>query len=207
MRDVLLRARHLLAAPGEPIEYVYFPRDSVISLLVPMQDGTTVEGATIGNEGLIGLQVFLGNGKATEDVVVQIAGSAVRMPANAFREFVRNHPPLAALLGRYTLALMNQLARTAGCNRLHNVDQRCARWLLMTHDRVGDDTFALTHELLASTLGVRRASVTEAAGGFQRAGLIAYRFGKITIRNRPGLEAVACEDYRLTRAAYDGTYA
>ena len=206
LEPVCLHAHEVLAYPDEPLAHVYFPCDAVVTLLVPMEDGAAVEGATIGNEGLVGLGVFLGDAAPNEEMVVQIPGEAVRMRAADFRRAVARSGQMQTQLQRYTLALINQLGRTAGCNRLHSVDKRCARWLMMSRDRVGRDTFPLTHESLAGTLGVRRASVTEAAGTLQRAGIIDYHRGCITIRDSAGLEAAACEDYQLSREAYDRLY-
>jgi len=170
MESAFLKAHQVLAYPDEPQTFVYFPRDAVVTLLVLMEDGAAVEGATIGNEGLVGVSVFLGDAAPNEEMVVQVAGEAARMPAADFRRTIASSVKLQAQLQRYTLALMNQLGRTAGCNRLHSVEERCARWLMMTKDRMGRETFPLTHESLAGTLGVRRASVTEAAGTLHRAG-------------------------------------
>jgi CRP-like cAMP-binding protein len=206
MESACLKAHQVLAYPDEPQTHVYFPRDAVVTLLVLMQDGAAVEGATIGNEGLVGLAVFLGDAAPNEEMVVQVPGEAARMPAADFRRTIASSVKLQTQLQRYTLALMNQLGRTAGCNRLHSVEERCARWLMMSRDRVGRDTFPLTHESLAGTLGVRRASVTEAAGTLHRAGIIDYSRGCMTILNSAGLEAAACEDYRLSREAYDKLY-
>lgn len=206
MESACLKVHQVLAYPDEPQTYVYFPRDAVVTQLVLMQDGAAVEGATIGNEGLVGVAVFLGDTAPSEEMVVQVAGEAARMPAADFRHSIANSIKLQAQLQRYTLALMNQLGRTAGCNRLHSVEERCARWLMMTRDRMGRETFPLTHESLAGTLGVRRASVTEAAGTLHRAGIIDYSRGSMTILDSAGLEAAACEDYRLSREAYDRLY-
>jgi CRP-like cAMP-binding protein len=196
----------VVAALGEPVRHVYFLRDAVLTLLVEMEDGTSVEGATIGNEGMVGLDAFLGARAATAPIVVQIAGQAVRMEAEAFHEAVRRSSALQLLLNRYTVALMNQLARTAACNRLHSVRQRCARWLLMSADRVGRDIFPLTHESLATVLGVRRASISEAAEAFRNAALIDYQRGHMAILDRAGLARAACEDYALSRDGYDQIY-
>jgi CRP-like cAMP-binding protein len=185
---------------------VYFVRDAIVSLVVAMADGSTVESATVGNEGVVGLGLFLGDGTATECMVVQITGQAAGMSAADFREAIRGSPRLQSLVGQYTLALMNHLARTAGCNRLHAVQQRYARWLLMSADRLGRTNLPLTHESLAILLGVRRASVSEAAEMLQRAGLIAYQRGRIAILDREGLERAACEDYRLSQDGYDRIY-
>jgi CRP-like cAMP-binding protein len=203
---VHLEAKQVLASPEQPIHYVYFPRDAVISILVPMEDGTAAEGATIGNEGMVGLGVFLGDSTSNEEIVPAVPGEALRARAGFFRDFVRQTPPLQAVLQRYTLALINHMGRTAGCNRVHPVDQRCARLLLMSRDRVGRDTFPMTHEFLAMVLAVRRASVTEAAGMLQQTGCIEYHRGHVTIRDARALEDAACEDYRLARGAYDRAY-
>jgi CRP-like cAMP-binding protein len=201
--SVRLEARQVLALLNQPIEHVYFPRGAVLTLLVPMEDRAPVGGAIVGNEGLVGLEVFLGSGHATEDIVVQIPGEAARMRAATFADVVRQSMDLQAALERYALALINQLVRTAGCNRLHSVDQRCARWLLMCDDRMRGGTFPFTHESLARLLGVRRASVTLAAWLFQQQGIIAYRHGWMSIVDRQRLEMAACEDYRLTPYDYE----
>jgi CRP-like cAMP-binding protein len=204
---VRLEPRQLLASPEQPMRHVYFLRDATVTFLVPMEDGSAAEGATVGNEGMIGLQVFLGDGLASEEIVPVILGEAVRVPTSEFKDVVQRSLALQTALHRYTQALMHQMARTAGCNRVHTVDQRCARLLLMSSDGVGQPTFSVTHEFLATMLAVRRASVTEAAGTLQQAGLIEYHRGKMTIQDRQGLEDVACEDYRLTRDAYERLYA
>ena len=203
LESVFLHVKQVLAAPEEPTRYVYFPRDAVLSLLVPMEDGTAVEGAMLGNEGVVGLQVFLGEGAPMEEIVVQVPGEAARMRANDFRIAFAGSCELQMLLHRYSLALMTQLARVAGCNRLHSVEKRAARWLLMCRDRTGRDTFPLTHECLASLLGVRRASVSVAAEALQNAGVIGYQRGTITVLDVERLEAASCEDYLLCRAGYD----
>jgi CRP-like cAMP-binding protein len=197
-----LRAQQVLAWPDEPIRHVYFERDGLVSVLVPMEDGKSVDGAIIGNEGMIGLQAFLGDGIAREELVQVTAGQAVRVPIAAFREFVAHCTALHTLLSRYTLALMTDMARAAGCNRLHSVEQRLARLLMVMVDRAGRETFALTHDVLASLLGARRASVTRAACALAAARLIDYRRGHLTITDRLGLTQVACEDYRHSRDAF-----
>jgi CRP-like cAMP-binding protein len=207
LEPVYLRAHQGLTFPDQPLAHVYFPLDAVVTLLVSMQDGTSVEGATIGNEGLVGLAAFLGDVAANEEMVVQIPGAALRMRTVDFRRVVAASFRLQLQLQHYTLALINQLGRTSGCNRLHSVEERCARWRMMSRDRVGRDAFPLTHESLASTLGVRRASVTEAAGKLHRAGIIDYHRGRITILDSIGLQAAACEDYQLSREGYDRLYA
>lgn len=200
---VRLTARQILNRSDEPITYVYFPYDAVLSVLIAMEDGATVEGAVIGNQGIVGLSVFLGGDTATDEVAVQISGSAGRMSASTFRDLVSTNAPLQEVLYRYALALMYELARTAGCNRLHSVRQRCARRLLVGRDLAGNAGYALTHETLANLLGVRRASVTEAAEALQQAGMIEYRRGWINIVDPLALETAACEDYRSVRSTYE----
>lgn len=194
---VRLGAREILYAAGQPIADVYFPRSGVCSMLAIMESGASVEVATIGREGMLGLQLFLGAESAPFQTYSQIAGEAFRMSAADFWTAVGRSETLRAVLLRYAQAQFIQTAQSAACNRLHPVEERCARWLLMTHDRVAADRFALTHEYLSQMLGVRRSSVTVAAGMLQQAGLIAYAYGTITIVDRGGLEMVACECYRL----------
>ena len=206
LHDVQIEHRQWLSRPNESIEHVYFPRGAVTSMLVPMADGQSVEGATIGLEGLAGIAVFLGEEPTEDEVICQVPGPAARMSADRFRAALTRSPVLHAQLHRYTHALMGQLIRTAGCNRVHPIEERCARWLLMTADRVCADQFQLTQEFLASMLGVRRPSVTVAAGLLQQAGLISYRRGIVSILDRERLEESACEDYRLTREIYERMY-
>jgi CRP-like cAMP-binding protein len=206
LHQVQLKTRQQLASPDQPTERVYFPRDAVVSMLVLMEDGKTVESAALGNEGIVGLELFLGDGRAQDVVIVQVGGEALCMSASRFRASVEGTPGLQMLLQRFSLALINQIVRTVGCNRAHSISERCARWLLMCRDRVGRDEFPLTHDFLARTLGVRRASVSEVAESLQRAGLIRYRQGRIYILDGAGLEDAACEDYGLSKAAYDRIY-
>jgi CRP-like cAMP-binding protein len=201
---VPLRTRERLIAPDVPIPCVYFPLHGVVSLISTLGDGTQVEVATIGNEGLIGLPLVLYANTIPFTAFVQVAGEALRMDAAVFGRLL--HAGTEAwpqLLYRYSLALFNQLAQHVVCNRLHRIAQRCARWLLLTHDRVGRDEFPLTHEFLALMLGVRRASVTEVAGRLQQAGLIRYRLGIMRVLDRAGLEAASCECYGVIKQEYD----
>jgi CRP-like cAMP-binding protein len=168
-----------------------------------MRDGRGVEVATIGNEGMVGLPVFLGAESTPGQALAQVPGAALRMPAAVFRRAVPPGSPLHALLQRYTHALMVQMAQGVACNRLHPIAARAARWLLQTHDRVRTDAFPLTQEFLAEMLGTRRAAVSQAAGQLQRAGLITYTRGVITIRDRTRLEEAACACYGIIRTAYD----
>jgi CRP-like cAMP-binding protein len=204
--DVTLAHRQVIATRGQPLQHVYFPRGAVLSILVTMDDGQAVEGATIGHEGMLGLAAFLGDGTSIEDAVCQVSGQAARMHVSDLQAASDRSGPLHDVLHRYALALMGQMTRTAGCNRVHPVEERLARWLLMTHDRVGADTFFLTHEFIAAMLGVRRPSVTVAAGILQRAGLIDYRRGNVQILDRPRLEESTCEDYRVSAQIYEGLF-
>jgi CRP-like cAMP-binding protein len=180
-----------------------FPRGAVISVIVTMDNGEAVEGATIGHEGMIGLAAFLDDGISIDDAVCQVAGPAARLDVQEFRAMAERSPILQHVLRRYTLALMGQLTRTAGCNRVHPVEERLARWLVMTQDRVGADEFTLAHDYIAAMLGVRRPSVTVVAGVLHQADLIEYRRGRIRIIDREGLQEAACEDYRVTEEIYE----
>jgi CRP-like cAMP-binding protein len=203
LEPVALSMQQVLYTPSTPISHVYFPRSAVVSLVVIMADDTRVEVATVGNEGLVGLPAYLGGYISPLQAFCQIPGSAWRTEAGQFREMVRRNEVLNNLLQRYTQALFNQISQAAACNRAHPIEERCARWLLMTHDRAVGDTFPLTHVFLAQMLGVRRATVTVVAGMLQQAGLIAYRRGVMTIVNRAGLEAASCECYRMIREDYE----
>jgi CRP-like cAMP-binding protein len=168
-----------------------------------MADGRAVEFGTVGNEGMIGLPLFLGADRSPHRAFTQVPGDALRMRAEDFREEMGRQGQLAGLLRRYNQALMNQMAYSVACNRLHSVEERMCRWLLMTHDRVGADRFPMTQEFLAQMLGVRRPSVTVVAGVLQKAGLIAYARGWVVILDRAGLEAASCECYRVVRDDFE----
>ncbi|HEV3049960.1 MAG TPA: Crp/Fnr family transcriptional regulator [Longimicrobium sp.] len=197
-----LPLRQLVFEPNRVMEHVYFPEDAVISILGLMEDGSAVETATVGNEGMVGVPVFLGAMQMAGQGFAQVPGSAWRLPAGALREEVRRGGALSRLLGRYTQALFTLVAQSSACNRKHTVAQRCARWLLMTHDRVAGDSFELTQLFLSQMLGVRRATVTEAAGELQARGLIEYTRGRMTILDRAGLEAASCPCYGIIRAEF-----
>jgi CRP-like cAMP-binding protein len=194
-----------LQEPGQPIGEVHFPVDAVVSILTRMDEGSSVEIATIGSEGLVGVQVAWGGGAMNprEIATVQVPGEIVSMDADAFRAEVERKGALASLVERYTQALFSQVSQQVACNGLHSVEQRCARWLLLTHDRVGTDEFPMTHEFLAQMLGVRRASVTVTAGILQRAGFVEFGRGRVAVVDRVGLEGAACECYAATREVYD----
>jgi len=178
---------------------VYFPVSGMISLVVKMTDADDVEATTIGNEGLIGIAVILGVASTTMEALCQIPGRALRVSTRVVLEEIQRTASVNRLLLRYAEAMMVQLAQHAACNRTHSIEQRCARWLLMTRDRVTSDEFPLTQQFLAQMLGVRRATVTMIAGALQKAGLIGYSRGRIRIVNGRGLEGVACECYDVVR--------
>jgi CRP-like cAMP-binding protein len=203
LETISLPFKQILHAPDAPIAHVYFPTEGVVSLVHFSAEGTAVEVATIGNEGMVGLPVFLGAESAPGQALAQVPGAALRMPAAVFRRAVPPGSPLHTLLQRYTHALMVQMAQGVACNRLHPIAARAARWLLQTRDRVRTDAFPLTQEFLAEMLGTRRAAVSQAAGQLQRAGLITYTRGVITIRDRTRLEEAACACYGIIRTAYD----
>jgi CRP-like cAMP-binding protein len=197
LEPVSLATRDLLFDVGEPITHVYFIESAVGSVLGVMADGTAVETATVGREGMVGIPVFLGSDRTSAQAFCQVAGDALRMESGAFRAHVAASAALRDLLNRYTQALFTQVAQSSACNRVHAMEQRCARWLLQTHDRVGVDSFPLAQQFLAQMLGVRRATVTVAAGALERVGLITYRQGVIRIVDRAGLEHFACECYAI----------
>jgi CRP-like cAMP-binding protein len=203
MEKLSLAVRQVLQEPEAPMPHVYFPLSGVVSLVISLKSGETVEIATVGNEGMLGTPVFLGVERAPMKAFCQVAGQALRMKSEHFRQAVAEHPDLAEMARRYTHGLLNQVAQTTACNHVHSVPARMCRWLLMTHDRVGADEFNLTQEFLAQMLGVRRPSVTVAAGALQKAGLIRYQRGRIRVADRAGLEARACECYGTVRADMD----
>jgi len=197
--------KYLLAESGDPINEVYFPVDAVVSVLTRMDDGASVEIATIGNEGLVGVSVAWGADTMNpkEFATVQVPGTIVSMDREAFRQEVQRQGPLASLVERYTQAFFTQVSQQVACNGLHSVEQRCARWLLLTQDRAGTDEFPMTHEFLAQMLGVRRATVTVTAGILQKAGFVQFTRGRVAIVDREGLEDAACECYAVTREVYE----
>lgn len=193
---------------NQPITHVYFPISGVASLLMLGENGEAseaVEVSTVGNEGMVGIPVFLGQNSTPGRALMQVPGTALRMPVAAFRQEVVEDPEsrLEVLLQYYTHALMVQMAQSVACNRLHTIEQRAARWLLTTRDRVGGPTFPLTQEFLAQMLGVRRASVSEVASVLQDEGLLSYTRGVITILDADGMEARACACYRIIRDEFD----
>lgn len=203
MEGVSLKLKQSVYEPNELIEYVYFVKNGVVSLLTVMEDGREVEVATVGNEGMVGLPVFLGSDKIPGKAFSQVPGDALRMKADVFKDKVTPGSPLHDLLQRYTQALFNLIAQGSACNSLHSVEERMCRWLLMTQDRVGQDEFPLTQEFLSKMLSVRRPTVSMTASILQKAGLICYSRGKITILDREGLEASSCECYGIITAEFD----
>jgi len=203
LKAVPLKFRVSPHEPGDKMPYVYFPNTGVISMLTVMEDGTAVEIATIGNEGMADLFVFLGLEESDSRLLIQVPGTAMRMESARFREHVEQIPSLRTLLGYYAVALFALVAQSAACNRMHPMVERCARWLLMTHDRVDAAVFPMTHDFLSEMLGVRRPSVSVAAEALRQAGLITYHRGKVTVLDRAGLEAATCECYGLIRGRFD----
>lgn len=197
--------KQLLYGPGARIEALYFPVNAVVSILNTLSDGAAVEIATIGNEGMVGSPVVLGSDAmpTREFCQVQVPGELLRMDKTSFAEVLSDEGPFRDVIQLYVQALFIQIAQQVACNALHSVEERCSRWLLLTHDRVHSDSFPLTQEFLAQMLGVRRASVTLAAGALQTAGLIRYRRGEVVIIDRAGLEDVSCECYRVLRDEFD----
>ena len=202
LQRVPLESRQVLAEPNMPIRHVYFPETAIISFVSQLSDGGMVEVGTAGCDGMAGLSLFLGSASASTCAFVQIPGTALRMDADVFQGVAGESGCLHRILLRYSHAFLTQVAQTAACNGAHLVDQRCARWLLMTHDRVDGNEFPLTHELMALMLGVRRPGVTLAMRALQDAGLVRYTRGRVEISDRPGLEQASCECYQVVRAHF-----
>jgi CRP-like cAMP-binding protein len=193
----------VLYESGSTLSHVYFPTTAIVSLLYVMENGGSAEIAVVGNEGLVGISLFMGGESTPSRAVVQSAGQGVRLPARILKdEFGRGGPVLHLLL-RYTQALITQMAQTAVCNRHHSLDQQLCRWLLLSLDRLHGNVLAMTQELIANMLGVRREGVTEAALKLQRAGLIRYARGRISVLDRTGLEERTCECYAVVKKEYD----
>jgi CRP-like cAMP-binding protein len=199
---VVLKLGDVLYESGTDQPYVYFPTDAIVSLLYVMADGSSAEIAIVGNEGLVGIALFMGGGTTPSRAVVQSAGHGFRMKGKFIRDEFILAGPVHELFLRYTQALVTQMGQTAVCNRHHSVDQQLCRWLLMSLDRLSSNEVAMTQELIANMLGVRREGVTEAAGKLQRAGVIEYSRGRIRVLNRPQLEKMACECYEVVRKEF-----
>jgi CRP-like cAMP-binding protein len=196
---VALPLGEMLYEPDRQLQHAYFPTTAIISLLHVMESGASAESAGVGNEGMVGISLFMGGETTTSSAVVQTAGHAYRLDRRRLRQEFERGGLLQRLLLRYTQALMTQMSQTAACNRHHSVEQQLCRWLLLTQDRVAQRELVITQELIAGMLGVRREGVTEAAGNLQRAGCISYRRGHISVLDRAALEARSCECYALVK--------
>jgi CRP-like cAMP-binding protein len=192
----------VLYEPGVALEHVYFPINAIVSLLYVMEDGASAEIAVVGNEGLIGVSLFMGGESTPSRAVVQSAGVGCRLKAAAMMAEFNKAGPVMHVLLRYTQALLTQMAQTAVCNRHHSLDQQLCRWLLLSLDRLQGDELVMTQELIANMLGVRREGVTEGALKLQKAGLIRYARGRITVLDRAGLERRTCECYAVVKREY-----
>ena len=202
MELVQLPLGKTLAESGDSMNHAYFPTTCIVSLLYELESGASAEIAIVGNEGVVGIALFMGGDTMPNRAVVQSEGSAYRLPARVLKEEFNKGGALQLLLLRYTLAMLTQMAQTAVCNRHHIVDQQLCRWLLLSLDRLASNQLNMTQELIANMLGVRREGVTEAAGKLQRAGLIQHDRGRITVLDRPGLEKRVCECYDVVRQEF-----
>jgi CRP-like cAMP-binding protein len=203
LEHVALKLGDVLYEPGGKMRYVYFPTTAIISLLYVMQDGASAEIAIVGNEGILGISLFMGGETTPSRAVVQSEGYGYRIRSQLLKDEFSRFGPMMHLLLRYTQALITQMGQTAVCNRHHTVDKQLCRWLLLSLDRLGSNELTMTQELIANMLGVRREGVTEAAGRLQAAGLLKYRRGRITVLDRPGLEARTCECYAVVKKEFD----
>jgi CRP-like cAMP-binding protein len=197
------RGGQVVYESGDRLDHVYFPTTAIVSLLYVMEDGASAEIAIVGNEGLIGIALFMGGETTPSRAVVQSAGYAYRLDARLMKEEFHRAGPVQRLLLRYTQALITQMAQTAVCNRHHSIDQQLCRWLLLSIDRLPTNELKMTQELIANMLGVRRPGVTEAAMKLQDAGLIRYSYGHIEVLDRPGLEQRVCECYGVVRREFE----
>jgi len=193
----------VLYEAGDTQRYIYFPVDAIISLLYVLKDGASAEIAVVGNEGAIGVALFMGGETTTNRAIVQSAGCAYRLTRRRLKQEFERHGEMLHVLLRYTQALITQMAQTAVCNRHHSVDQQLCRWLLLSLDRLASNKLTMTQELIANMLGVRREGVTDAAGKLQRLGVIQYSRGKIVVLNRPRLESLCCECYDVVKRETD----
>ncbi|MCK7593093.1 Crp/Fnr family transcriptional regulator [Pseudomarimonas salicorniae] len=193
----------VLYEAGEAMRYVYFPTDAIVSLLYVMENGASAEISVVGNEGVVGVSVFMGGGSTPSRAVVQSGGQGFRLPVSCLKSEFDQHSEMMLILLRYTQALITQMAQTAVCNRHHTIDQQLCRWLLLSLDRLPSNRLSMTQELIANMLGVRREGVTEAAGKLQKLEVIEYSRGRITILDRPKLEALCCECYQVVKDETD----
>jgi CRP-like cAMP-binding protein len=202
LTEIEASVRDQIYEPNKPFKHVYFPETAIASVVNVLEDGSEIEVATIGYEGMAGLPVFLGTNQSPARGFWQVAGTAYRLDAAFLEKEKRNRTPLALTLGIYTQAFYAQIAQSLTCNCVHSLEQRCARWLLMTHDRVPGDDFPLKQEFLAQMLGVRRTGVSEVAGRLQRKRLIKYSRGCMRVTDRRGLERLSCECYAVVAREY-----
>ena len=203
LKRTTLTFGEVLYDPGDRIRHVYFPNNSIVSLLSAVGDRSTLEVGMVGNEGMTGLPIFMGVDVSTTRALVQGSGSAMKMTSGAMRHEANRLGSLHRLLHRYSHSLLTQISQSSACNRFHTVDARLARWLLMTGDRLGEDQFRLTQDFMSNMLGVRREGVNKAAGALQAKKLIRYSRGNLAILNRTGLEAASCACYPITKAETD----
>ena len=205
LKTIPTTAKQVFHKHGKPVEFVYFPNGGVASVTAVLADGTMVETATVGLEGMVGIEAFFANDAvAPGETMMQVPDTnAEQLSVGAFRREAARHGAFSDLIGRYAQAAVTQMMQSAACNARHHVQERCPRWLLMTHDRLGRDAFHLSHEFLGVMLGVRRQSVTVVAGTLQAAGLITYKHGQVKVLNRKGLEAASCECYEVVRRKFD----
>ncbi len=193
----------VLYESGDTLHHVYFPTNAIVSLLYVMESGASAEISVVGNEGLIGVAVFMGGESTPSRAIVQSAGHAFRLPGQRLKDEFNRHGEMLLLMLRYTQSLITQMAQTAVCNRHHSIDQQLCRWLLLSLDRLQGNELVMTQELIANMLGVRREGVTEAAGKLQKLGLIEYSRGRITVLDRPGIERLCCECYAVVKKETD----
>lgn len=193
----------VLYESGDTLSHVYFPTNAIVSLLYVMESGASAEISVVGNEGLVGIAVFMGGESTTNRAIVQSAGSAFSLSSQRFRNEFNSYTDMRMLMLRYTQALITQMAQTAVCNRHHSIDQQLCRWLLLSLDRLSGNHLIMTQELIANMLGVRREGVTESAGKLQDLGVIEYRRGQITVLDRPKLEQLSCECYAVVKKETD----
>jgi CRP-like cAMP-binding protein len=203
LHQVHSRLKDIVGERNKPLDYVYFPCSSVLSVLAYMSNGVAVEVGTIGSEGFSGIELLAGGDLSTETTICQIEGDTLRMSARDFKEATAGDTPLRRITQRYLLVYLSIVSQSVACNRLHTIEERFARWVLITHDRVKGDQFHLTQEFLSDMLGVHRPSVSLVAGSFQQAGLLTYSRGRMTILHRQGLEDLACECYGMVSRQFD----
>jgi CRP-like cAMP-binding protein len=203
MEPAAMPLGYVLYESGDTLRHVYFPTNAIVSLLYVMEDGSSAEIAIVGNEGIVGISLFMGGETTPSRAIVQSAGTALRVSSNVLKTEFRRGGPLHNLLLRYTQALITQMSQTAVCNRHHSVEQQLCRWLLMSLDRLGSTELTMTQKLIANMLGVRREGVAESAGKLQKRGLIEYSRGRIVMLNRAGVEKSSCECYQVVKKEYE----